>query len=110
LPHYQIYRNGQLWATMHEQFRVFGESFKIDGINGMVFHVNGDLWHWNFNVTDGYGNLVAQIGRQFSLFRDSYAIEVAPGVDAAFVVAMAIVIEMVKEHHEHKEEHREGWL
>lgn len=109
LPHYQIYREGQLWATMHEQFRIFGESFKIDGINGMAFHVNGDLWHWNFNVTDGNGNLLAQIGRQFSLFRDSYAIDVAPGVDGPFIVAMAIVIEMVKEHHENKE-HKEGWL
>jgi uncharacterized protein YxjI len=69
----------------------------------MVFHVNGDIWRWNFSVTDNYGNLMAQIGRQFSVFRDSYAVEVAPGVDAPFVIALAIVIEMVKEHHERKD-------
>ena len=28
LPHYEIYRNGQHWASMHEQFRLFGEAFK----------------------------------------------------------------------------------
>src|SRR6266480_982506 len=104
LPRYEIYRNGQHWATMHEQFRLFGERFKVEGSNGMVFHVNGDIWRWNFSVTDNYGNLMAQIGRQFSLFRDSYAVDVAPGVDAPFVIALAIVIEMVKEHHEKKDE------
>jgi uncharacterized protein YxjI len=106
LPHYEIYRNGQHWASMHEQFRLFGEAFKVEGSNGMVFHVNGDIWKWNFSVSDNNGNLLARIGRQFSIFRDSYAIDVAQGVDAPFVVALAIVIEMVKDHHEHKEHDR----
>ena len=103
LPHYEIYRNGQLWASMHEQFRLFGERFKVEGSNGMVFHVTGDIWRWNFTVSDDSGNMLAQIGRQFSIFRDSYAVDVAPNVDAPFVIALAIVIEMVKEHHEQKE-------
>jgi uncharacterized protein YxjI len=72
----------------------------------MVFHVNGDIWKWNFSVSDNNGNLLARIGRQFSIFRDSYAIDVAPGVDAPFIIALAIVIEMVKDHHEHKEHDR----
>jgi uncharacterized protein YxjI len=75
----------------------------VEGDNGMVFHINGDIWRWNFTVSDNNGNLLAQIGRQFSLFRDSYAINVAQGVDAPFIIALAIVIEMVKEHHEKKE-------
>lgn len=103
LPHYEIYRSGQHWASIHEQFRLFGERFKVEGSNGMVFHVDGDIWHWNFSVSDSYGNLMAQIGRQFSLFRDSYAVDVVQGVDAPFVIALAIVIEMVKEHHERKD-------
>jgi uncharacterized protein YxjI len=105
MPHYEIYRNGQLWATMHEQFALFGEHFKVEGGNGIVFHVNGNVWNWDFSVSDNNGNLIAQIGRQFSLFRDSYAVDVVQGVDAPFVIALAIVIEMVKEHHEHHERH-----
>jgi uncharacterized protein YxjI len=104
LPRYEIYRNNQHWASIHEQFRFFGERFKVDGDNGMVFHINGDIWRWNFTVSDDNGNLLAQIGRQFSLFRDSYAINVAQGVDAPFIIALAIVIEMVKEHHEKKDD------
>ena len=103
LPRYEIYRDGQLWADVHEQFRFFGERFKVEGANGIIFHVDGDIWRWNFTVSDDQGNLLAQIGRQFSIFRDSYAVDVAPNVDAPFILALAIVIEMVKEHHERKE-------
>ena len=102
LPHYDIYRAGQHWASVHEQWRLFGERFKVQGDNGMVFHVDGDIWRWSFTVSDDNGNLLAQIGRQFSIFHDSYAVDVAPGVDAPFVIALAVVIEMVKEHHEKK--------
>ena len=44
LPRYDIYRNGQHWAGVHEQLRLFGERFKVTGENGMVFHVDGDIW------------------------------------------------------------------
>ncbi len=102
LPNYAIYRDGQHWANVHEQLQIFGERFKVQGENGMVFHVDGDISRWNFTVSDNYGNLIGQVGRQFSLFRDSYAVDVASGVDAPFIIALAIVIEMVKEHHERK--------
>lgn len=100
MPLYEMYRNGQLLASVHEQFRLFGEGFKIEAGDGSILHVNGDIWQWNFSVTDERGNQLAQIGRQFSLFRDSYAIDVAPGADAPFMVALVIVIDMVREHHE----------
>ncbi len=103
MPHYEINRIGMFSASMHEQFRFFGESFKIEADNGMAFHVKGDVWNWDFSVSDDYGNLMAQIGRQFSLFRDSYAVDVAQGVDAPFVIAMAIVIDMIREHHERRD-------
>jgi uncharacterized protein YxjI len=102
MPHYEIYRNGQHWASMHEQFRLFGEQFKVEGSDGMVFHVKGDVWRWNFTVSDAYGNLLASIGREFSIFPSSYAVDVAQGADAPFVIALAIVLEAIKEHHEDK--------
>ena len=103
LPHYDIYRGGQHWASVSEQFRLFGERFKVRGDNGMVFHIDGDVWQWNFGVSDDYGNLLGRVSRQLSIFRDSYAIDVAAGVDAPFIIALAIVIEMVRDHHEEHE-------
>ncbi len=103
LPHYDIYRGSQHWASVSEQFRLFGERFKVQGDNGMVFHVDGDIWQWNFGVSDDYGNLLGRVSRQLSIFRDSYALDIADGVDAPFIVALAIVIEMVRDHHEERE-------
>jgi uncharacterized protein YxjI len=103
-PSYAIYRNGQHWAEVHEQLiQLFGERFKVTGENGMVFHIDGDLWNWNFAITDNNGNLMARVGREFSIFRDSYAVDVAQGVDVPFVVSLALVLEMVKEHHERRD-------
>jgi uncharacterized protein YxjI len=106
LPSYDIYRNGQHWARINEQFRLFGERFKIKGDNGMTFHIQGDVWNWNFSVSDDRGNLLGQISRKLSIFRDSYAIDVAMGVDVPFIIALAVVVEMVKEHHDKKKEER----
>jgi uncharacterized protein YxjI len=99
-PSYDLYRNGEHWGNVHEQIHLFGERFKVQGENGMVFEINGSVWNWNFTVSDQQGNLVGRVGRELSLFRDSYAVEVPEGVDAPFIVALAIVLEMVKEHHE----------
>ncbi|GHO85026.1 LURP-one-related/scramblase family protein [Dictyobacter formicarum] len=99
-PSYDIYRNGEHWANVHEQFHLFGERFKVQGDNGMVFHINGNVWAWNFTVNDSAGNLLGQVGREFSLFHECYAVDVAPGVDASFMVALAVVLEMVKDHQE----------
>lgn len=103
LPHYDIYRNGQHWASVSEQWRLFGERFKVKGDNDMVFHVQGDIWRWHFDISDDYGNLLATVSRQFSIFRDSYAVDIANGVDVPFILSLAIVIEMVKEHHEKRD-------
>ena len=106
LPRYQIYRNGQHWADIHEQFRLFGERFKVQGEQGIVFHIDGDIWKWNFRISDGNNNVLGYVNRQLSIFRDSYTVDVDPGVDAPFIISLAIVIEMVKEHHEKREERR----
>ena len=106
LPRYQIYRNGQHWADVHEQFRLFGERFKVQGEQGIVFHIDGDIWKWSFRISDANNNVLGYVSRQLSIFRDSYTVDVDPGVDAPFIISLAIVIEMVKEHHEKREERR----
>jgi uncharacterized protein YxjI len=95
--HYEIYRNGQLWASMLDRFRLFHEDFKIETSHGSTLHVKGDTWRWNFSITDETGQPLAHIGRQYSVFPDSYAREVAQHVDAIAIVALVIVIDMVRE-------------
>ena len=97
---YEIYRNGQLWARMHDRFRLFHENFKIDTGDGSAMRIKGDTRHWNFSIIDETSQPLAHVGSQYSKFPDCYAIEVAQGVDAIAMVALVIVLDMVRERQE----------
>ncbi len=107
LPHYEIYRHGQHLLTLHGKFNLFGERLRIEGNNGLVFHIGGDILQWNFNISDGNGSLLAQVGREFSSDKESYGIETSQGADDPTIVALVITIDMLREHHAQKEERKE---
>jgi uncharacterized protein YxjI len=98
--HYEIHRNGQLWAHLHDRFRLFHEDFKIKTGTGSALRVKGETLHWNFSIIDETGHPLALIGHQNSMFPDCYAIEVVQDVDAVVMVALVIVIDMVRERKE----------
>lgn len=103
-PHYEIYHQGQHWASMHEKLlHFFGERFKIKLENGSTLHIEGNIWNWDFTVSDEQGNLLAQIGRRISLFSDSYGVEIAQGINVPLMLALAIATEMIREHQSEKE-------
>jgi uncharacterized protein YxjI len=84
-------------ASMHDRFRLFHENFKIDVSDGSTLCVRIDTLHWNFSVINEAGQPLAHIGRQYSIFPDCYAIEVAQDVDAVGMVVLDIVMDMVRE-------------
>ncbi|MBO0782685.1 MAG: LURP-one-related family protein [Ktedonobacteraceae bacterium] len=96
---YDIYRNGEHWASAHELFHFFNESFAVECDDGTTLQIDGDLWDWNFEVCDGSGDLVGQVSRDGGLFGDNYTVDVAPGIDAPCILALVIIIEKVRERH-----------
>ncbi len=102
-PHYDIYQNDALWANLHEKLlHLFGERFKIALDSGEFYHIDGNIWDWDFTVTNEHGDLLAQIGKKVSLFEDSYGVDIAQNVDVPLMIALAITIEMIREHHSDK--------
>ncbi len=97
---YEIYRNDQLWAHLHDRFRLFHEDFKIETSAGSVMRIKGDTLRWDFSIIDETGHPLAHIGRQYSIFPDCYAIEIAENVDEVAMVALVIVMDMVRERKE----------
>lgn len=97
--HYEIYRNGQLWFSMLDRFRLFHEDFKIETSDGLALHVMGDIRNWNFSLSDDAGHPLARIGRQYSIFPGSYAIQTVreQDMDVVAIVVLVIVIDMVRE-------------
>ncbi|HEX7735781.1 MAG TPA: LURP-one-related family protein [Ktedonobacteraceae bacterium] len=102
--HYEIYRDGAHWASLHETLlHFFGERFKIKLESGETYHIQGNIWNWDFTVTDGQGNLLAEISKRISLFADSYGVDIARDSDVPLLISLAIVIEMIRHHHAEKE-------
>lgn len=103
-PHYEIYQNGAHWASLHEKLlHFFGERFTIKLENGEVCRIDGNIWNWDFTVTNARGDLLAQISKRLSLFRDSYGVDIAQGVNVPLMLALAIAISMIREHQAEKE-------
>src|SRR6266568_11911 len=104
-PHYEIYHQGAKWASLHEKLlHMFGERFKIKLENGEELHISGNIFNWDFTVSDSQSNLLAQIGKEISLIRDCYAVDIAKDIDVPLMIALAVVIEMVREHQSEKED------
>ncbi len=102
-PHYEIYQNGAPWASLHEKLlHLFGERFTIKLETGEIYHIDGNIWNWDFTVSDERGDLLAQISKRLSLFEDSYAVDIAQGVNVPLMIALAIAIEMIREHESEK--------
>lgn len=98
-PHYEIYQNGEHWASLHEKFlHFFGERFQIKLTNGEIYHIEGNIWNWDFTVSNERGDLLAQISKRLSLFVDSYVVEIAQTADVPLMLALAICIEMIRHH------------
>jgi uncharacterized protein YxjI len=96
-PRYRIYSGGALRAEIHEQFKLFGERFRVDG-DGYSYEVDGDIWNHNYRVFDPSGNTVAAIHKDFIPFRESYAIDIAQGADVPVLLALVLVLDRVADH------------
>jgi len=97
-PKYNLY-NGkdEHWGSVTQGFSLFGERFKVIGNNGAAFTIKGNVSNWRFSINDQNGNALGQVSQQLSLFRDSYAVDVVAGIDPSFIIALAVILERVKE-------------
>jgi uncharacterized protein YxjI len=97
-PHYEIYVDDQHWATVHQKlFHFRGDRFRITLQDGSVYDLDGSLWNWNFSIKDDRGNLLAEVGRDVSVF-ESYGVDIVRDADVPALLALIITFEMVREH------------
>ncbi len=96
LPCYDVYRNGELLVRVNKQFHLSGERFKVTGDNGKTYQIVGNIFDWDFSINDEADNVLGRVNRNLSVFRDSYAVEIESEADVPFIIAMALVIELVK--------------
>ena len=96
LPTYEITRNGQELAEVRKKLTLFREGFTVDIPGPDDLAVQGDLFDHEYIFTRD-GQTVATVSKQWFTLRDSYGVEVEPGVDPVLILASAIVIDLVND-------------
>ncbi|GHO43234.1 LURP-one-related/scramblase family protein [Ktedonospora formicarum] len=97
--HYDISSNGAEIASLHrkKEEATYGARYEVSTSDGMVLQVQGQFKDWDFNIIDHYGRLLGHITKEFAIFSDHYTVDVAPGVDGPFLIALAVILDEMRE-------------
>ncbi|WP_369461576.1 LURP-one-related/scramblase family protein [Thermoclostridium stercorarium] len=93
LPEYTIYRNGVPVAQVKKNFTLFRPSFTITSVFG-EYSIEGNFWAYDFTVFKN-GAPVAIVSKKWFTFSDTYGVSVDDSEDAAFILALVIVLDQV---------------
>lgn len=96
---YEMSRNGVEIATLRKEDEPYpyNAHFEITSRDGMAFYVQGNLEEWDLHIIDHYGRLLGNINREFSILGDKYTVDTVPEADGAFMVAIAVLLDEIKE-------------
>jgi uncharacterized protein YxjI len=98
----EIERDGAVIATV--QAAVFSPLHHRSDIllaDGSQMEAVGNFLQKEFEIRSG-GAVVAQVSRSWFQLRDTYAVDVSPGADAALMIAIAVCLDRI----EHDQEQR----
>ncbi|HYK95632.1 MAG TPA: LURP-one-related family protein [Candidatus Dormibacteraeota bacterium] len=93
----EIKQAGQTVATVQEAlFNLGGDKFTITLAAGQSLTVRGDWMSREFQVMDAAGAVVMTASRAWFSIRGAYGIQISPGFDVAFGLAIAVALERVE--------------
>ena len=91
---YDILQGDQVMAVVKQQmFTLIQQKFTVEGPGGS-YEIEGDWLNWNYEIR-AKGQVVAQVGHQFSMFQDRYGMEITEGADVPLLLCLAIVIDEI---------------
>jgi uncharacterized protein YxjI len=92
----EIERDGVVIATVRQAMFSFRHRYEVELADGTALDATGNFSDLRWELTAG-GQVIGRISRQWFQVRDSYGVEVAPGQDAALVIAIAVCIDRLRE-------------
>jgi len=103
-PTYEITIGGEKAAEVRKKlFTPFRESFTIDVPGPDDLEMKGDLLDHEYTIERG-GVEVAAVSKRWLTIRDTYAVQVADGVDPLLVVGSVLALDLALERDQKKEE------
>jgi len=102
-PTYEIFRGGQLFATVIKNlFTFFSCTFEIDVPGPNDLQAQGDFTDHEYSF-GRHGQLVATASKQWFSWTDSYGVDIAPGEDDVLILACTVVIDMACHEDSHSD-------
>src|SRR5262245_17539733 len=96
-----IERDGEVVATVRKAwFAPFRQRFDVDLGDGDGLVVQGNITDHEYDVKDD-GSTLAEISKRWFTIRDTYAVDVAPDVDVALVLAITVAVDWMGHGEEH---------
>ena len=80
--------------------------YEIDLAGGTRLEAVGSFTDKDWELKDGH-HVVGRISRRWFRIRDTYGVEVEPGVDDALIIAIAICIDRIYEDEKREREHHD---
>lgn len=94
-PTYEIYKGERLYATIKkEPFTFFNCRFNIDMADSDSIEIDGDILDHEYTFTRD-GRVIARVSKQWFTWTDAYGIDVIDEENAAFILACAVIIDMI---------------
>ena len=94
-PTYEIYRDGQLYATVQKElFTFFRDKFTVDVPGPDDLQVEGDFLDFEYNFTR-HGQSVAGVSKKWFSWTDTYGVDINEGEDDIIILVSTVVIDMV---------------
>lgn len=96
-PTMKIERQGKLYATVTMAlFPIMPQHYTIQVDGGPTYEAEGDITNHEYEVVSN-GAPVAHISRRWYSIRDAYGVAVAPELDQALMLAVAVCIDEISE-------------
>jgi uncharacterized protein YxjI len=97
-PTYEIYKGGQLWATVKKElFTFFHASFDIEESGAASLEAEGDFTDHQYTFTRG-NKPIAEVSMEFFTLADTYGVEIVDGEEDVLILACTVVIDMGCHH------------
>jgi uncharacterized protein YxjI len=106
-PTYEITIGGEKAAEVRKKlFTPFRESFTIDVPGPDDLEMKGDLLDHEYVIERG-GVEVAAVSKRWLTVRDTYAVQVADGVDPLLVIGSVLALDLAMERDEKKKQDKD---
>lgn len=93
LPSYRISRGEDEMAVLRQKLSLWGRRFSVEGERGS-FLIKGRPLDFDYSIEKG-GTEVASVSKRFFALSDTYGVEIAEGEDAAFILALVVIVDQL---------------